>query len=146
MTRRLDSPRRRWYHRRVRVLRYGATATWIFRGVDVPPVETAYLTIKDRWALETEEQPPDVDTLRLRVVVVPALSDEGFVSTDEDGNWVATFNLSALETEDDLGPGSPPVRILFYEVTLFVEGGATLRPFVGQIRMLPDVFSGVASS
>lgn len=130
----------------MRVLRYGSTATWIFRGFDTPPIETAYLTIKDRWAAVDEEQPPDDPSLRLQLVVTPALSDEGIVTTDEDGNWVATFNLSALETEDDLGPGSPPTRFLFYEITLFVEAGGVLRPFVGQVRMLPDVFSGVTSS
>lgn len=130
----------------MRVLRYGATALWSFRGVSVPPVETAYLTIKDRWALPAEEQPPDDPTLRLRLVVTPEPSDDGFVSTDENGNWVAVFNLSAIETQDDLGPGSPATRFLWYEVTLFAEGGDVLRPYVGQIRMLPDIFSGVASS
>lgn len=144
MTRRLDSPRRRWYHRRVRVLRYGASATWNFRGVDVPPVETAYLTVKDTWATLSEEQPPDPP--RLQIIVTPAPSDEGFVTTDEDGNWIAVFNLSALETESELGPGDPPTRLLYYEVTLFVEGGGVLRPFVGSIRMLPDVYTGVVSS
>ena len=131
----------------VRVLRYGATATWIFRGFNLDPsepVETAYLTVKDSWALPAEEQGPEPP--RLQIYVTPTLSDEGIVTTDANGNWVASFNLSALETSDELGPGAPPTRFLWYEVTLFHLGGAILRPFVGQVRMLPDVFSTAGSS
>lgn len=143
MTRALDSPLRRWYHRRVRVLRYGADATWIFRGYDTPPVESAFLTIKDTWATPAEEQGPEPP--RLQLAVTPTLSPDGIVTTDEDGNWVAAFNFSADETAVELEPGSPATRYLFYEVTL-MTATQILRPFVGQVRMLPDVYTPAASS
>lgn len=134
----------------MRVLRYGATATWIFRGFSLDPgqmVATAFLTFKDAWATSVQEQAPNDPHERLQLAVTPTQSDEGIVSTDEDGNWVASFHVTADETSDELGPGDPPTRYLYYEVTLILDDPvATLRPIVGTVRMLPDVYTPAASS
>lgn len=126
----------------MRVLRYGATAAWAFRGFDLPTgltIETAFLTLKDQWAGPLEEAPPNPP--RLQLAVVPPGNADGTFTQDADGNWEATFNLSAIETADDLGP---PPRRLWYEVTL-VSGLTLLRPWVGQVRMLPVIYAEASS-
>lgn len=126
----------------MRVLRYGATAAWAFRGFDLPTgltIETAFLTIKDAWPTELEEAPPNPP--RLQLAVVPPDNLDGSFSQDDEGNWIAAFNLSAIETADDLGP---PPRFLWYEVTL-VGGLTLLRPWIGQVRMLPVIYAEASS-
>lgn len=126
----------------MRVLRYGATAAWAFRGFNLPTgftAETAFLTIKDVWATELEEEPPNPP--RLQLAVVPPSNAEGSFSQDDEGNWEASFNLTAVETADDLGP---PPRYLYYEVTL-VGGETLLRPVIGTVRMLPAIYAEASS-
>lgn len=128
----------------MRVLRYGATAAWAFRGFNLPTgvtVETAFLTIKDAWAEPLEESAPNPPRLQVAIVPPGDPDAEGTFSQDEFGNWEATFNLTAVETADDLGP---PPRFLWYEVTL-VAGPVMLRPVVGQVRMLPVVYAEASS-
>lgn len=127
----------------MQVLRYGATARWTFRGFDIDPsdpVQTAFLTIKDSWAEADQEQgeePP-----RLQLAVVPPSNDDGAFSQDDEGNWSALFEFTVEETSagSDAGGLGPPPRFLWYEVTL-VAATHLYRPVVGQVRMLPDVFT-----
>lgn len=126
----------------MRVLRYGETTAWAFRGFDLPTgttVETAFLTIKDEWAAPLEEAPPNPP--RLQLAVTPPSSADGTFTQDDLGNWEATFNLSHVETADDLGPAP---RFLWYEVTL-VAGATLLRPVIGQVRMLPVIYAEASS-
>ncbi len=102
-------------------------------------METAFLTIKDAWAEPLEESAPNPP--RLQLAVVPPDNADGRFAQDEDGNWSAVFDLTAVETADDLGP---PPRFLWYEVTL-VGGTTLLRPFVGMVRMLPVVYAEASS-
>lgn len=141
----LDAAQRHCYSRRVRVLRYGATATWAFRGFNLDPadpVQTAFLTIKDTWADVDEEQGPEPPRLQLAVAVPPGSGADGTFAEDDEGNWEATFDFTVEQTsasEASSGLGPPP-RYLWYEVTL-VAATHLYRPFVGQVRMLPDVFT-----
>lgn len=127
----------------MRTLRYGADAVWSFNGFDLPLAETiasATLTITDVWPEPDEEQPPEPPSPLLQTTVTPTTSPAGEVTDpqDGDGNWSAFFTLTHAETQLDL---APPPRYLFYEVTLVTTpGGLILRPFVGQVRMLPDLF------
>lgn len=127
----------------MRTLRYGASATWLFNGFDLPVgevVDNAVLTIADAFPTETEEQ-PDPAAILLQKAVTATLDADGQVTqpNDGDGNWSLFFNLSAVETQTDL---TPPPRYLWYEVTLeTLPGTLILRPFVGQIRMLGDLFA-----
>lgn len=128
----------------MRVLRYGATAAWAFRGFNLPTgfdVETVFLTVKDEWATELEEAPPNPPRLQLTITVPPGTGPDGTFEQDDEGNWNAVFNLSAIETADDLGP---PPRYLWYELTL-VAGEMLLRPEIGQVRMLPVIYAEASS-
>jgi hypothetical protein len=125
----------------MRTLRYGADATWTFEGFDLPlseSVETATLTITNAWADLDEEQPPEPELLQVEITTTA--TDDGQITEaqDGDGNWRLFFTLSHDETQTDL---EPPPRYLWYEVTLETTPGTLiLRPFVGQVRMLPDLF------
>lgn len=129
----------------MRTLRYGADATWRFKGFDLPLVESidsAILTVSGGWAAETEEQPPTPPNELLVLTVSPTLGVDGEVTQpqDGDGNWSVEFNLTVGETSDAL---APPPRYLWYEVTLLTTPSAfVFRPYVGQVRMLPDLYPG----
>lgn len=126
----------------MQVLRYGETTAWAFRGFDLPTgvtIETAFLTIKAEWPTIDEEAPPNPP--RLQLAVVPPSSADGTFTQDDEGNWAVVFNLTPIETADDLGP---PPRFLWYEVTLVAEQ-QTFRPIIGQIRMLPVIYAEASS-
>lgn len=126
----------------MQVLRYGATASWPFQGHNVDPadpVQTAFLTIKDTWADDAQQEGPEPPLLQL--AVTPPSNPDGAFSQDADGNWAALFNFTVEETTEDLGP---PPRYLWYEVTL-VAATHLYRPIVGQIRMLPSVYTQAES-
>lgn len=129
----------------MRTLRYGADATWPFEGFDLPLSESilsATLTITDVWAADDEEQPAEPPSPMLQKTITVASSGDGEVTQpqDGDGNWALYFTLTHVETQTDL---TPPPRYLWYEVTLETSPGSLiLRPFVGQVRMLPDLFIG----
>lgn len=131
----------------MRTLRYGADASWPFKGFDLPlteSVQSAVLTITGYWALDDETQPaePPSPLLQKTITIAPTTDGEILDTQDGDGNWSLVFNLSAVETETSLAPDSAGVgRFLWYEVTLLTTPGTlVLRPYVGQIRMLPDLY------
>lgn len=120
----------------MRALRYGVTAEWVFNGFDLPTsqtVEQAYLTIKKAWAGASEEQAPDDPNLLMQ------LAGTILEPQDGEGNWVVSFEFTLENTTTDL---APPPKFLWYEVTLQTED-EWLRPVVGQLRMLSDVFTVV---
>lgn len=133
----------------MRTLRYGVDATWAFAGANLPPTDSivdAYLTIKDEWAGPLDEAGPEPP--RLQSLVTAVLSASGQITEAQDGygNWALYFELTAAETAIDLNPEATPTgdpRILYYDVTLSTALGKTLRPWVGALRMLPDVFAQV---
>ena len=124
----------------MQVLRYGETASWAFRGFNLDPsdpVQTAFLTVKRTWADDSQQQGAEPPLLQLAVPVPPGDGADGTFSQDDEGNWSGSFNFTVEQTTEDLGP---PPRFLWYEVTL-VAATHLYRPFVGQIRMLPDVYT-----
>lgn len=133
----------------MRVLRYGVDAVWSFAGTGLDPTQVivqAYLTVKDEWAAPLDEAGPEPARLQLDVTTTPSSSGQVDEAQDGEGNWALHFNLSATETAVDFAPeetdtGDP--RILYWDVTLLTDGGLTLRPYTGALRMLPDVFAQV---
>lgn len=114
----------------MRTLRYGADAEWAFAGFDLPLSEAivdATLTIKPEWAEDDQEAPDNPAWLEIAGVIVEA--------QDGDGNWLVSFAISPADSIVDL---APPPRYLWYEVTLHTDA-LTLKPFVGQVRMLPVI-------
>lgn len=130
-------------------IRYGVDVTLPFAGQNLDPaaaIVDAYLTIKDEWAAPLDEAGPEPARLQLLVTTTPAPAGQILEPQDGFGNWALEFNLTASETAVDLNPettatGQP--RVLYYDVTLSLDDGKTLRPIVGAIRMLPDVFAQV---
>lgn len=135
----------------MRTLRYGVDATWAFAGANLPATDSvvdAYLTIKAEWAGPLDEAGPEPPRLQLLVTQTEQLAGQITDPQDGFGNWALYFNLTAAETAIDLAPeetatGQP--RRLYYDVTLYTADGKTLRPWVGALRMLPDVFAQVES-
>ena len=129
----------------MRTLRYGADARWDFRGFDLPlseSVDSAILTVSAGWADVDEEQPPSPPNEILVLTITPTLNADGEVVEPQDGegNWSLDFLLTVGETSDAL---APPPRYLWYEVTLLTTPSAfVFRPYVGQVRMLPDLYPG----
>lgn len=133
----------------MRTLRYGVDATWDFAGANLDPdasLVDAYLTIKDEWAAPLDEAGPEPPRLQLLITTAPSSSGQITEPQDGNGNWALYFELSASETAIDFAPEETPTgqpRILYYDVTLSLSDGKTLRPWVGALRMLPDVFAQV---
>ncbi len=129
----------------MRTLRYGADARWDFKGFDLPlseHVDSAILTISGGWAATDEEQPPAPPNELLVLAIGATLNPDGEITQPQDGegNWALFFLLTVGETSDAL---APPPRYLWYEVTLLTLPSAfVFRPYVGQVRMLPDLYSG----
>jgi len=129
----------------MRTLRYGADAVWAFKGFDLPlseAIDSAILTVSGGWADDSEEQPPSPPNELLVLAITPTDSPDGQVTEpqDGDGNWRLHFNLTVGETSDAV---APPPRYLWYEVTLLTTPSAfVFRPYVGQVRMLPDLYPG----
>lgn len=144
----LTAPRLLVYARVMRTLRYGADATWRFKGFDLPlseHVDSAILTVSAGWAADDEEQPPAPPNEILVLAIDDTLTANGQITEpqDDDGNWALFFSLTVGETSDAL---APPPRYLWYEVTLLTLPSAfVFRPYVGQVRMLPDLYSGASS-
>lgn len=130
-------------------IRYGVDATLFFRGANLDPsaaIVDAYLTIKREWAGPLDEAGAEPAALQVLVTATPDAAGQVLEAQDGFGNWAVEFNLTASETAVDLAPettatGAP--RRLFYDVTLSLDDGKTLRPIVGTIRMLPAVFDQV---
>lgn len=129
----------------MRTLRYGADATWAFKGFDLPlaeHVDSAILTLSAGWADDDEEQPPSPPNELLVLAIGDTVTANGLIEQPQDGegNWSLYFSLTVGETSDAL---APPPRYLWYEVTLLTLPSAfVFRPFVGQVRMLPDLYHG----
>jgi hypothetical protein len=133
----------------MRTLRYGADARWDFSGHNLPLdphaglINQAILTISGGWADTDagEEQPPappnELVVLTIDVNPSPsgAVTDPG---ADGLGNWRLYFLISAADTTS---PVLPPPTYLWYEVTLLLDDGSINRPYVGQVRMLPDLYA-----
>lgn len=133
----------------MRALRYGVDATWNFAGANLDPAQTlvaAYLTVKAEWAAPLDEAGPEPPRLQLAVTGTP--NSDGAITEAQDGfgNWALYFNLTATDTAEAFAPedtatGAP--RILYYDLTTVTDDGLTLRPEVGTLRMLPDVYAQV---
>lgn len=130
-------------------IRYGVDVTLPFAGANLDPaaaIVDAYLTIKREWAAELDEAGPEPAALQVLVTVAPSAAGQVLEAQDGFGNWAVEFNLTASETALDLAPEATPTgvpRRLYYDVTLSLSDGKTLRPIVGAVRMLPAVFSQV---
>lgn len=135
----------------MRTLRYGVDATWLFHGYNLPAADSvaeAWLTIKREWAAPLDEAGPEPPALQLQVDLTAQPAGQITQAQDGYGNWALYFNLTATDTAVELAPeetdtGEP--RHLFYDLTLLTAEGLTLRPEVGGLRMLPDVFAQVES-
>jgi hypothetical protein len=136
----------------VLAIRYGVDRTLPFAGPPLALLEPtaiiaeAWLTIKREWAAPLDEAGPEPPALQLQIDATAQPQGQVTEPGDDFGGWALEFNLTATETAVDLAPeetatGTP--RRLYYDVTLLLADGRTLRPIVGAIRMLPDVFAQV---
>lgn len=136
----------------VLAIRYGVDQTLPFAGPPLALIDPtaaivdAYLTVKDEWAAPLDEAGPERPRLQLLVTAAPSADGQILEPGDGFGGWALEFTLSASDTAEAFAPevtatGKP--RVLFYDVTLSLDDGTTLRPIVGAIRMLPAVFAQV---
>ncbi len=118
-------------------------------GANLDPAQSlaeAWLTVKREWAGPLDEAGPEPPALQLGIDLTPQAQGQITQPQDGYGNWALAFSLSATETAVDFAPevtdtGEP--RILYWDVTLLTDGGLTLRPWIGTLRMLPDVYAQV---
>ncbi len=133
-------------------IRYGVDVTLPFAGPPLALIDPAaqivdaYLTIKREWAAPLDEAGPEPPALQTLITVTPSANGQILEPGDGLGGWALQFTLTASETAVNLAPEDTDTGIprrLYYDVTLSLDDGTTLRPIVGSIRMLPDVFAQV---